>query len=95
MTNTLEAVVALAATHRLTNLVVEDEVTRPVREYIDDRWPDSRLNYLVNCPRCVSVWAGAAIAALPKPLRWTLALSGGTMLIKWAAELAESVAAGE
>lgn len=95
MSNVLDAAVSLAATHRITKLVVEDEITRPLREYIEERWSGSRLAYLVSCPACVSVWAGAAVVAMPKPLRWTLALSDGTMLTKWAAELAEAAAGRE
>lgn len=95
MTSIIDAIVSVAATHRITNLVVEDEISRPIREAITERWPDSRLAYLVTCPYCVSVWAGAAVVAMPKSMRWTLALSSGTMLTKWAAELAEAAAGRE
>ncbi len=90
MTNAIEAAACVAAAHRITKLIVEDEISRPIREAVAERWPDSRLAYLVTCPYCVSVWAGAAVVILPRPLRWTLALSGGTILVRWAAELAEA-----
>lgn len=95
MSGALDAAVSLAATHRITKLVVEDEISRPIREFVEDRWPDSKVAYLVTCPACVSVWAGAAVVAMPKSLRWTLALSDGTMLIKWAAELIEASTTGD
>lgn len=69
------------ATWRLTELVVEDEVTRPFREAVTKRWPDSRAAYLVQCPRCVSVWAAAAVLILPEWACTVLALSGANMLI--------------
>jgi len=55
--------VGALAVYRVTRLLVEDEVLRPVRERIA---PDeeSRLAYFVTCPWCVSVWAGAAWAGL-------------------------------
>lgn len=55
------------AVHRLTRLLVEDEILRPVRERIapDD---ESRLAYFVTCPWCVSIyvavgWAGLSTVA--------------------------------
>lgn len=94
-THEIETAIDVAATWRITRLVVEDEITRPMREAVAERWPESKLAYLVTCPYCVSVWAGAAVQVLPRPLRWTLGLSGGTMLVKWAAELAEAWVGGE
>ena len=59
------------AVHRLARLVTEDEVMRPVREKIGG-WafgaPEfslkERLNTLIGCDRCMSVWAAAAVIAL-------------------------------
>lgn len=56
--------VGALAVHRLTRLVTEDEVTRPVRERVQDAAPEGRLAYLLTCPWCVSVWIGAGWAAL-------------------------------
>lgn len=81
--NTLDAAVAVAATHRLTTLVVKDEITRPIREKVEDTFGgESRLTYLVNCPACTSVWAAAVVTVLPRPLRLILALSAGALLIE-------------
>jgi hypothetical protein len=55
--------VGALAVYRGTRLLVDDEVTRPLRERLapDD---DSRLAYFLTCPWCVSVWVGAAWAGL-------------------------------
>ena len=59
---------AVLATRRLTQLVVEDELTRPIRERIGqwaDRHPQNslpdRLAYLATCSACTSVWAAAGV----------------------------------
>lgn len=87
--NAIEVGVRAAATWRLTKLVTEDEITRPVREAIDARWPGSQVSYLVNCPACVSVWAGLAVAVMPRALAGALASSAGTLAFKWLGEIAE------
>lgn len=56
------------ATARLTRLVVHDDLTEPLRWKVDE-WAQGaprfsrkeRIQLLVNCPKCASVWAGAAI----------------------------------
>lgn len=67
------------AAWRLTGLVVEDEVTRPLREAAQRRWPDSKISYLATCPRCVSVWASAVVLVLPAWLTRVLAYSAVTI----------------
>lgn len=64
---------------RLTRLVTEDEISRPARELVERRWPGSSLSFLVNCPACVSVWAGLAVSyrLLPRRVLLALALSSG------------------
>jgi hypothetical protein len=63
--------VGALAVHRLTRLVTEDEVTRPLRERLTKvvsgtmyRPVHPRLGYLVTCPWCVSVYVAAGWAAL-------------------------------
>lgn len=85
-----DAVVRTAAAWRITKLITEDEIARPLREAVSERWPGSRVEYLVNCPACVSVYAGAAAAVMPKWLACSLALSAGTLGIKWVAEVTEA-----
>lgn len=56
-------VLILGTTARLTRLVTEDTITRPIRRWIEKRmlragmrgwW--NWLDDLVNCPWCVSIW---------------------------------------
>lgn len=59
----LDLVVDAAATYRLTRLATRDTFPPAVavREYVAELpggWSD-----LAHCPWCVSVWAGAAVAA--------------------------------
>jgi hypothetical protein len=57
-------VIALAVV-RLTGLVVEDDITEPIREWVLDRVPeDGKLAYLLTCPWCVSIYLGTAAALL-------------------------------
>lgn len=57
-------IVSGLAVHRLTRLLVEDELTRPLRQQISNAAPEGRLAYFVTCPWCVSAWVAAAWAAL-------------------------------
>jgi len=81
------------ATQRLTQLITEDELTRPVRESIN-RWakdaPDlsfrDRVAVLASCQACMSVWAGAAVLVasrfrISQPLVRILAGSGVALLL--------------
>ena len=52
----------ILAVSRITRLITEDEITRPIREAIVGRKPEGQLAYLITCPLCVSVWVGAAVA---------------------------------
>lgn len=72
----LELIVDAAATTRVTRLVVDDEISRSFRDWVLERTgDDSSLTYLVNCPYCVSVWAGAAVYLAPRWVKVPLALS--------------------
>jgi hypothetical protein len=57
-------IVGALATHRLTRLLVEDEVTEPLRNAAAGRNPEGRLAYFARCPWCVSTWVAAGWAAL-------------------------------
>lgn len=87
-----EVIIGLAATKRLVNLVVDDEITRPIREKIDRRFPDSRLTYLVNCPYCVGVWSGFIVMSpyTPRYVRHALAMAGLSDLVLWARGVVEA-----
>jgi len=68
-----------AATARLTRLVTDDEIARPIRDAVM-AWAEKpgagalrkRAGYLVDCPWCVSIWAGGAVllASRFKSGRW-------------------------
>lgn len=68
----LDLAVDAAAAYRLTRLVTSDTITDPAREAIGARWPDSRLDVLVNCPWCAGVWVAAFVqaASLAAPRAW-------------------------
>lgn len=56
------------ATQRLTQLVVEDDISRPLRIAVS-RWAEGhdefsfreRVDFALNCGACASVYAGAAV----------------------------------
>lgn len=57
----------IAATYRLTKLVLDDKLTEDLRLAIYARFPkDSKISYFIGCPWCVSIWAGAVIFTLRK-----------------------------
>lgn len=87
----LDVLIDVAATTRATRLVVNDEISRPAREKITEVLPDGRLEYLVNCPYCVSVWAGFAVQILPRPVVYALALSGASVAGRWLTDAIEGV----
>ena len=72
------------ATKRLVRLIAKDEIFEDARVWLFDRWPpeDHRFTYLLTCEKCLSVWAGFAVAGLlPKVLVDTLAASEATILL--------------
>lgn len=88
----MKTAIDVAATTRLTRLIVEDEITRELREWVEERTgSDSKLTYLVNCPYCVSVWAGAAVQLLPRWAVYALAMSSGALAVRWLTDLIEEV----
>lgn len=59
--------VDIAATYRLTKLVLDDRITEDLRNKIYEKFPrDSKISYFIGCPWCVSIWAGAVIFTLRK-----------------------------
>jgi hypothetical protein len=60
--------VLVLATQRLTQLVVEDDISRPLRIAVS-RWAEGhdefsfreRVDFALNCGACASVYAGAAV----------------------------------
>jgi len=99
----LDVVLDVLATQRITRLVVDDELTSPIREYIwkNHSPEETKLGYFVTCPFCVSIWAGGAVALMSATpsgsvfsgtfsvLRYTLALSGAVSLVREALDRLE------
>lgn len=58
----LALLVDVAATYRLTRLLVEDEITKPIREKVWEKYDpaETKVGYWLTCPWCVSIWVGTA-----------------------------------
>lgn len=54
----------IAATYRLTKLILEDNIAEGFREFIFEHFPNTKLSYFVTCPWCVSFWMGVAVFVL-------------------------------
>ena len=89
----MNPIVELMAVHRLTKLIVEDEITRPAREAVF-AWAEGakefslreRIASAIDCPACSSVWAGAAVLLasrfrIGRPVVGILAISGASLAI--------------
>jgi len=89
------------ATQRLTQLVVEDDITRPLRIAVS-KWAKGhgefsfreRVDFALNCGACASVYAGAAVLLadrLPagRFLLRVMAVSGAALAAKAAIEKLE------
>jgi len=79
------------AVRRLVRLVTVDEIAAPLRRSVGEI--DPRLDYLVHCPSCTSVWAAAVVLMAPRVIRRLLAASETAILIGQAADLLERKAA--
>lgn len=74
-------VLALAS-RRLTQLVVEDDITRPFRAAVSD-WAAGReefsfrerVDYMLNCGQCASIYAAAAVLVADR-------VPGGRVLLR-------------
>ena len=66
MNDTVRFISDALATYRLTRLAMEDKITEDVREAVYERFPSGKVAYLLSCPWCLSIWAGAGIFALRK-----------------------------
>lgn len=55
------------AVKRLTRLVVEDQITAPIRELIWKKFggPETGkgIGYMITCPHCCSIWISAGVTA--------------------------------
>lgn len=84
-------IAAFLAVSRITRLVVDDQITEPLRDKVEgsETVPEN-LKYLVTCNACVSVWAALAVTFLPLPrkLIFALAMSEVTILLRMLDEMA-------
>lgn len=74
----LEYILLAIATARLTRLMIVDEITEPMREYVWRRFGDpraSRFGYLFTCPWCMSIYAATALMTL-----YSISTSTGTFV---------------
>ncbi len=89
-------VVDALACFRLTRLVIEDDITAPLREKVkhaamrevDSPGLAAKIETLLSCPWCVSVYVGFGIVVLRRaaprlwgPIATALALSAATGII--------------
>lgn len=61
----LDLLIDALATYRLVKLVRHDKVTEPIRDRVLAKHgpPDrSKISYLIDCPWCLSVYFGGALA---------------------------------
>ena len=55
------------AVYRLTKLITDDKITEDLRDLIFEKLPRGhKLQYLITCGWCVSIWAALAIFTLRK-----------------------------
>lgn len=89
----IPALIPALATARLAALAAQDEITEPLRRQVDGWAGDApygslkdRLNYLVNCTHCTSIWAAGVVLALntsrlTRPVVLILAASQAGLLV--------------
>ncbi|AKJ72546.1 hypothetical protein PP301_gp008 [Gordonia phage GMA2] len=82
------AVMALAA-HRITTLIIEDEISSPIRDRVLDSTDNYMVRYLLTCHKCMSVWSAFVVillghGSLGRVLLNTMALSEAAILIQHA-----------
>lgn len=75
--NWLWLLVDALAVYRLTRLVARDELLRPARVWLDDRYAGP-LVYLVTCMWCLSIWLSAVVLLFTWwiPVAWSVVASG-------------------
>jgi hypothetical protein len=55
------------ATYRATKLIMEDEILRTPREWVEEKVSGSqKLSYFIYCPWCISIWVGGVLVILDK-----------------------------
>ena len=88
---------AILACYRLAMLITQDEIAKPVRNYLGLHrwaWVRSSLGSLAHCPYCLGVWIALALALLLWPIGWLallywLAVAGGQAALQKFSDLAK------
>ena len=63
--------VAGLATARVTRLIVQDEISAPLRAWAFRHDKNSQhIGYIVSCPYCTGVWAAVGVLALMTLAYW-------------------------
>jgi hypothetical protein len=88
--DTITLVLAALATARLTRLITRDEITHRARRLVLARLDrDGLMAYLIVCDWCVSVYVGAAMAAVcawgPSWTVWVMAALAFSHTAGWLA----------
>lgn len=65
------------AANAVLYVVYESEIFDPARGYIEARFPGSKLEYLINCPFCLSYWISAFVANIFAVTCFLIPLFGG------------------
>ncbi len=66
-------ILSLAQAH-LTYLLLKAEILRPLRERLGKKRP--KLQYLLQCPVCLGVWAAVVVLLVPSLISLGLAVAG-------------------
>jgi hypothetical protein len=98
MTTLLDSAILGLATARLTQLVVDDEITEPIRMAVRRGYENAevesakesaldQVDTAINCHACTSVWAGASVliaeqSGVGRFLVRVLALSQAALAVK-------------
>lgn len=77
------------ATSRLSRLITDDYVGKPIRKFL--RSKGDAGEYVSTCPACTSMYTAVVVQVLPKKLRVVLALSEITVLFRAAESLPEAI----
>lgn len=80
MSTLSDLVLTALAAGRLSRLITEDEITEPLRDWMQGQSP--RLAYLSSCTSCMSVYGAVAAVMMPRKLRAALAASELVILAK-------------
>lgn len=53
-----------SATNAILYVIHDSEIFDPIRGYVEARYPQSKIEYLINCKFCLSYWISLFIALL-------------------------------